>query len=95
MDTIVTSWTVPQTTAIIVAFVLGICLAVIMNQIILRKKAKALKMEIGLQIEATKREAENIIKSAQIDAATETIKKKEQFTAEVNQVPRRTKGYRT
>ena len=31
-------------------------------------------------------EAENIIKSASIDAASETIKKKEQFSAEANQI---------
>jgi len=38
------------------------------------------------QIDGAKREAENIIKSAQIDAAAETIKKKEQFTSEANKI---------
>jgi ribonuclease Y len=50
-----------------------------------RAKAKTFEQDLQRQIEGAKREAENIIKSAQIDAAAEAIKKKEQFTTEANQ----------
>jgi ribonuclease Y len=68
----------------VVAFILGVCLAAIVNQMISKAKAKTFEQERQRQIEGAKREAENIIKSAQIDAAAEAIKKKEQFTAEAN-----------
>jgi ribonuclease Y len=51
-----------------------------------RARAKTFEQDLQRQIEGAKREAENIIKSAQIDAAAETIKKKEQFTTEANQI---------
>ncbi|MHC4573588.1 MAG: ribonuclease Y [Planctomycetota bacterium] len=72
--------------ATIVGFVLGICLTVVVYQIISRAKAKTFEQDLERQIEGAKREAENIIKSAQIDAAAEVIKKKEEFTAEANQI---------
>jgi len=72
--------------ATIVGFVLGICLTVVVYQIISRAKAKTFEQDLERQIEGAKREAENIIKSAQIDAAAEAIKKKEEFTAESNRV---------
>ncbi|MHC4624036.1 MAG: ribonuclease Y [Planctomycetota bacterium] len=72
--------------ATVVGFVLGICLTVIVYQIISRAKAKTFEQDLQRQIEGAKREAENIIKSAQIDAAAEAIKKKEEFTAEANQI---------
>lgn len=68
----------------VIAFVLGICLVAIIQQIITRAKAKTFKEDMQRQIEGAKKEAENIIKSAQIDAAAETIKKKEEFAAEAN-----------
>jgi len=77
---------IPPSAWTIIAFILGICLAAIANQIISRAKAKTFEQDLQRQIEGAKREAENIIKSAQIDAAAEAIKKKEQFTAEVNQI---------
>ena len=49
-----------------------------------RAKAKTFEQDLDRQIEGAKREAENIIKSAQIDAAAETIKKQEKFTSEAN-----------
>jgi len=49
-----------------------------------RAKAKTLEQDLQRQVEGAKREAENIIKSAQIDAAAETIKKREKFAAEAN-----------
>jgi ribonuclease Y len=78
--------TLPGVLASIFCFALGICLTIMVYQIISRAKAKTFEQDLQRQIEGAKREAENIIKSAQIDAAAETIKKKEQFTAEVNQI---------
>ena len=49
-----------------------------------RAKAKTFEQDMDRQIEGAKREAENIIKSAQIDAAAETIKKQEKFTSEAS-----------
>jgi ribonuclease Y len=67
-----------------IGFVLGICLTVVIYQIISRAKAKTFEQDLERQIDGAKKEAENIIKSAQIDAAAEAIKKKEEFTAEAN-----------
>jgi len=77
---------VPDIVATVVAFALGICLGIIVKQIIDRTKAKTLKQDLQRQIEGAKREAENIIKSAQLDAAAETIKRKEEFTAESGRI---------
>ena len=76
----------PSGLAAIFSFILGIGLTVIVYQIISRTKTKTLEQDMQLQIKGAKREAENIIKSAQIEAAAETIKKKEQFTTETNQI---------
>ncbi len=78
--------TLPTAAITVIAFVLGICLTVIMYQMISRAKAKTFESDLQRQIEGAKREAENIIKSAQIDAAAETIKKKEQFTSEASKI---------
>jgi ribonuclease Y len=80
-----TFWSQPAV-MIIFGFVLGVCLAVIIYQAISRTRAKTFEQDMQRQIEGAKREAENIIKSAQIDAAAEAIKKKEQLTAESNQL---------
>jgi len=67
-----------------VTFLLGIALAAMIGQIIARAKAKILEQDLQRQIEGAKREAENIIKSAQIDAAAEAINKREEVTSEAN-----------
>ena len=72
--------------ATLVAFVLGICLTLIVNQMIARTRAKTIAEDLQRQIDGAKKEAENIIKTAQIEAASEAIKKKEQFTNEANQI---------
>jgi len=72
--------------ASIVCFILGICLTIIAYQIIARASAKTFQQERQRQIEGAKKEAENIIRAAQIEAAAEAIKKKEQFTTESNQI---------
>jgi ribonuclease Y len=78
--------TLPAVFACVITFILGICLAAIVQQIINRTKTRTFEQDLERQIEGAKREAENIIKSAQIDAAAETIKKKEEFAAEANQI---------
>jgi ribonuclease Y len=74
----------PAVAVSIICFLLGICLAA--NQWILRKKGLRLKEDIERQIETAKKDAENIIKSARLDAAAEAIKKKEEFTSEANRI---------
>ncbi len=72
--------------ASLVTFILGACLAFIVQQMLARTRARTIAEDLQRQIDGAKREAENIIKSAQIEAAAEAIKKKEQFTAEANQI---------
>jgi len=86
MDAILMRVPLSDIAAIVIAFTLGICLSAIVSQIISRAKAKTFEQDLQRQIEGAKREAENIIKSAQIDAAAEAIKKKEEFTSEANQI---------
>ncbi len=88
MDAIMMEILLPDIMATIIAFILGIALTAIVSQIIARAKAKTLEQDLQRQVEGAgaKREAENIIKSAQIDAAAENIKKKEQFAAEANRI---------
>ena len=70
----------------LVCFALGVCLMLIVRQMIDRARAKTRDEDLQRQIDGAKREAENIIKTAQIEAAAEAIKKKEQFTTEANQI---------
>ena len=86
MDTILSQVTLPTVAYTIITFILGICLAVIVHQIASRKKANVFKHDLERQIEGAKKEAENIIKAAQVDAAAEVIKKKEEFTNETNKI---------
>ena len=76
----------PEALLTVIAFALGIGLAMIVGQMVRKAKAKTVEQELQRQLDGAKREAENIIKSAQIEAAAEAIKKKEQFTAEANQI---------
>lgn len=69
----------------VVGFMLGGCLVAIVTQMISRARSKTFQEDLERQIEGSKREAENIIKSAQIDAASEVIKKREEFNKEANQ----------
>jgi len=77
---------VPAIVASISCFALGICLAVIVHQVISRARTKTFKEDMRRQIEGAGKEAENIIKSAQIEAASETIRKKEEFAVETNRI---------
>ncbi len=68
-----------------VGFVLGVCLCAIVHQMIARTRTRTIAEDLQRQIDGAKKEAENIIKSAQLEGAAEAIKKKEEFTAEANQ----------
>jgi len=86
MDAILMQVTLQAGIACVFSFVLGICLTVFVYSVIARARARQRAEDVARQIDGAKREAENIIKSAQIEAAAEAIKKKEQFTAEANQI---------
>ena len=86
MDAIMMEIGLPAVLVPIVTFLLGFALTAMVFQMITRAEAKTFEQDIQRQIEGAKREAENIIRSAQIDAAAENIKKKEQFAAETNQI---------
>ncbi|MHC4748922.1 MAG: ribonuclease Y [Planctomycetota bacterium] len=86
MDSIMMEIQLPDIMATVIAFLLGIGLSAVIYQIVTRAKAKTFEQDMQRQVEGAKREAENIIKSAQIDAAGETIKKREQFTTESNKI---------
>ncbi len=70
--------------ALVIGLLFGGCLVAIIYQMISKTKSKTFEQDIQRQLNGAKKEAENIIKSAQIDAAAETIKKKERFTSETN-----------
>jgi ribonuclease Y len=72
--------------AIVIGLLLGGSLIAIVNQVISRAKAKTFEQDLQRQIDGANKEAENIIKSAQIDAAAEAIKKREEVTSESNKV---------
>lgn len=75
-----------QGVLMIVCFILGIAITAVVAQIIARTKAKTFQEDLQRQIDGAEKEAENIIKAARIDAAAENIKKKEEFSAEANQI---------
>ncbi len=54
--------------------------------ILSKAKAGAFQQNLEKQIEDAKKEAENIIKSAKVEAAEQAIKKKEQITEESNKI---------
>ncbi len=66
----------------VVCVIVGVVGAIVTRQIIARAKAKGIEQEIENRIEVARRQAENIIKSAQLDAANEVMARKEKFNAE-------------
>jgi ribonuclease Y len=62
----------------------GGALAVLLQQLFFRGRVKNAEEDLQRRIEGAKREAENIVKSAQLDVAAEIVKKKEDFASEVN-----------
>jgi ribonuclease Y len=76
----------PAILAVIIGLALGIGVAFAAVKFSARVKAKTFQEDLERQIEGTKREAENILRAAQLEAAGETIKKREEFTAETNKI---------
>ena len=70
--------------ALVIGILLGGALVAIVYQMIARAKSKTFEQDLQRQLDGAEREAENILKSARIDAATEAIKKKEEFTNQAN-----------
>jgi ribonuclease Y len=71
---------------VIAGLLIGMSVTIIVDRFISKAKAKTFKEDLQRQLDGAKKEAENIIKAAQIEAAAETIKRKEQFTGEANQI---------
>jgi ribonuclease Y len=76
----------------VVCLVVGMVAAYGVQTLIAKIKTRSLEGELESRLGNAKREAENIIKSAQLDAAAEVIKKKEEFTKEVNQMQGQLRG---
>ncbi len=72
--------------AVLVGLAVGVSASVLVYQIIAGAKAKTFREDLQRQIDGAKKEAENIVKAAQIEAAAESIKKKEEFTKEATQI---------
>ena len=70
--------------SLIIGLLLGGALVGIVYQMIAKAKTKTFEQDLQRQLDGAEREAENILKSARIDAAAEAIKKKEEFTNEAN-----------
>jgi ribonuclease Y len=73
------------TLAAIIGAVVGMVIAFVAGKIFGILKQSSLNKRLALQMEQAKRDAEEIIKAARIEATAETLKKKEEFTAEINQ----------
>ncbi len=86
MNAIVMGIGLPGAILSIVCFILGICLSAVVFQMISSAKAKTFEHDLERQIDGAKKESENIIKSAQLDAAAETIKKREEFNEESHKI---------
>ena len=75
--------------ATVIALVLGVMLGavsiVVFGRIISKTKAKTLQQDLERQIEGAKKEAENIVRTAQLEAAAESLKKKEAVAREIEQ----------
>lgn len=67
----------------IVGITAGAVFAIVIERLVLGAKTRSHREQFKAKINSAKREADNIIKSAQLDAASEIIKKKEKFTAEM------------
>ena len=69
----------------IVSLAIGAIATYVVQLMINKAKAEDLNQKLQSQIEVAKREAENIIKTAELDAARDVMAKKEVFTKEVEQ----------
>jgi ribonuclease Y len=72
--------------AVIAGIAIGVSITWIAVWIINKFKSRTLREDIDRQLDGAKKEAENIIRAAQIEAAAEAIKRKEEFTTEANKM---------
>lgn len=72
--------------AVIAGLLVGMSITIIVDKFISKAKSKTFREDLQRQLDGANKEAENIIRAARIEAAAETIKKREQFTAEANQI---------
>lgn len=69
----------------ILGVISGGALAVLLQQLFFKRRVRNAEEELQRRIEVANREAENIVKSAQLEVAAEIVKKKEDFASEANQ----------
>ncbi|MHC5119090.1 MAG: ribonuclease Y [Planctomycetota bacterium] len=62
----------------------GTVIAYLVFQTVNKSRAKSLQEEIETRVDTAKKQAETIVKEARLDAASEVMKKREAFSAEVN-----------
>jgi len=70
----------------LIGLAIGSTAAFIIQYVVAKRKSQALKKELNKNLETAEHEAENIIKTAKLNAAEEAMKKKELFTAETEKV---------
>ena len=68
--------------AVVAGFVVGIPVAIIIQRSVQRGQNKTFREESERLVETAKRQGENIVKSAELEAAEVVLKKKEAFAAE-------------
>ncbi len=73
-------------TAVIAGVLVGVGGTWLFVHFLTRAKAKTVQQEMQIQMQGAKREAESIIKAAQLEAAGEAIKKQEESTAQANKI---------
>ena len=86
MNGILMSVDVEAIAAVVAGILIGVSITFIAVWIINKFKSRTLREDIDRQLDGAKKEAENIIRAAQIEAAAEAIKRKEEFTAESNKI---------
>lgn len=73
------------TIAVIIGVALGFGICFVVMHLVAKSRAKALQEELDARIETAKKQAETIIKEAQLNAAAEMMEKREKFAAEIAQ----------
>jgi ribonuclease Y len=75
----------PQASLIVASALAGAVVAILVRRFATGTQAKNIQQDLERQIEAAKKEAENIVRSAQLESTAEVIRRKEQLTHELNQ----------
>ncbi|MCX5637010.1 MAG: Rnase Y domain-containing protein, partial [Planctomycetota bacterium] len=71
------------TIGVIGGLFLGALIVYLVQQFVSTTKTKGKEQELAARLESARREAENITKTARLEAASELIKRKEEFTEEI------------